>query len=963
MNETDEQYLNGQLAENDYEGGQEFDKVNALGLNWVCGLNYRIVNGVHNLTNDSKKEIFYAAGHTGVLYDFENNTQRLLQGHCNKITCTAVCALEEGDIVVTADSGNDSMLVVWDAREGIPRKTIFDPHPNGVETLDITPDGRYIVTVSKEKSEDIPQTVTLWDWRNPDRASVTSTKVLPKTKHLSYVLFNPSDPREFVTTGKKRVAFWSWENLERGFEYYGPELKDKKIEFTQTVFIPNSSQTVTGTTDGHIIVWDISLIMEDYSVPEERRKIKMVNLMNTGAKSDPNSKAKAHSINILKIQGDYLVVGASNGSVRFYDFKYTIVAWYEDIGIGNITSISFSRETSLARDSIKNRDDDRSTRSEDAETPFDCPNFIVVDNDCTIHMLKSNQFEEIEESRKKPVTLMKLLDSKIKALAVRPTGFMIALSCENGHLYEWNYNEKKMFLEPKKIFEDKAKPTCLDFSPDGRFLSVATANGQMWFYDYQKGEKGDWQPQSQSTNVSISQEHSSRRVLLQAFSSDSKYLAVADDFYCVTLFKNDHKFGDPTQPKEWFYNGKVKAQLGEITSLNFGKSMNENGEVRLRLFSIGKDKTLIEYDVHGSNQEGLKIVSKFQIEQEHNPTACIWYPVQNYREDILMTVNEEYKIKLWNVENTDEKFTKKTCLGPTYGGPINKFLVINEDDAGDKYLAYSTAKKIVGIIKLPIDGNPNHSMGLISHPDDITGIGVSKDGRYLFTAGGDDYSVNIWAIDLSVIHQNIVLQGEQNIFPDLLEGGREGQTYRDLKDFFYYSQIRSNNEDTTKARKLDDKVPLDELPDLMRALGYYPTNKEILNMQNEIRHSTVLETGEPQEYCDTDTFVRLFVNHRPVWGISKENIKEAFEVIAADFNKDNKDPRGGTLNFGDLIEILKTEGERMSHDEIYKCLDVLLGEGAADTIQDIDSDTLAKDILGFEEINEEGEDAANNTTN
>lgn len=64
----------------------------------------------------------------------------------------------------------------------------------------------------------------------------------------------------------------------------------------------------------------------------------------------------------------------------------------------------------------------------------------------------------------------------------------------------------------------------------------------------------------------------------------------------------------------------------------------------------------------------------------------------------------------------------------------------------------------MGIIKLPIDGNPNHSMGLISHPDDITGIGVSKDGRYLFTAGGDDYSVNIWAIDLSVIHQNIVLR-------------------------------------------------------------------------------------------------------------------------------------------------------------------------------------------------------------
>ena len=150
-------------------------------------------------------------------------------------------------------------------------------------------------------------------------------------------------------------------------------------------------------------------------------------------------------------------------------------------------------------------------------------------------------------------------------------------------------------------------------SPDGRFLSVATTNGLMWFFDYQKGERGEWQPQSQSTHVSISQKTKSPVITLQTFSSNSKYLAVADDEYCVTLFKNDHKFGDPTQPKEWFYCGKVKAQLGKVTSIAFGKSLSENGEERLRLFSIGKDKTLIEYDVHSSNQEGLKVVSTFQV--------------------------------------------------------------------------------------------------------------------------------------------------------------------------------------------------------------------------------------------------------------------------------------------------------------------------------------------------------------
>jgi len=43
--------------------------------------------------------------------------------------------------LVTADEGPDSMLVVWDIKSGIPRRTILDPHPEGCQALDITPDG------------------------------------------------------------------------------------------------------------------------------------------------------------------------------------------------------------------------------------------------------------------------------------------------------------------------------------------------------------------------------------------------------------------------------------------------------------------------------------------------------------------------------------------------------------------------------------------------------------------------------------------------------------------------------------------------------------------------------------------------------------------------------------------------------------------------------------------------------
>lgn len=46
-----------------------------------------------------------------MIYDYQNNTQRLLQGHCNKITCTAYYRDKRdprqedyiGNIIITAD--------------------------------------------------------------------------------------------------------------------------------------------------------------------------------------------------------------------------------------------------------------------------------------------------------------------------------------------------------------------------------------------------------------------------------------------------------------------------------------------------------------------------------------------------------------------------------------------------------------------------------------------------------------------------------------------------------------------------------------------------------------------------------------------------------------------------------------------------------------------------------------------
>lgn len=91
--------------------------------------------------------------------------------------------------------------------------------------------------------------------------------------------------------------------------------------------------------------------------------------------------------------------------------------------------------------------------------------------------------------------------------------------------------------------------------------------------------------------------------------------------------------------------------------------------------------------------------------------------------------------------------------------------------------------------------------------------------------------------------------------------------------------IRSMNESTTKTRKLDGTVPLEQLPNLMRAMGYYPTEQEVQNMTDEVKFSVYADQGDPITTVKMDDFIRLFVNHRPVYGIGNNDIEEAFLAL------------------------------------------------------------------------------------
>ena len=55
-------------------------------------------------------------------------------------------------------------------------------------------------------------------------------------------------------------------------------------------------------------------------------------------------------------------------------------------------------------------------------------------------------------------------------------------------------------------------------------------------------------------------------------------------------------------------------------------------------------------------------------------------------------------------------------------------------------------------------------------------------------------------------------------------------------------------------------------------------------MQNEVRFSSYTESGQPNLSVNFETFIRLFVNHRPVYGIGKNNIEDAFKALMEDID-------------------------------------------------------------------------------
>ena len=157
-------------------------------------------------------------------------------------------------------------------------------------------------------------------------------------------------------------------------------------------------------------------------------------------------------------------------------------------------------------------------------------------------------------------------------------------------------------------------PTCMLFNNSLKQLIVGLSSGYIEIFS--------------AITMTKTQEHerlSENKFCQQLImSGDERYIAARDNG-CVTLFKYG-RYSEAVEKESWYFNGRLKSHDQDVTSIAFF-NYKEGDSIKSYLFSIGKDKYMVRYDIYQSSEtKGLKDDKYLKIELESIPTSIFFYP-------------------------------------------------------------------------------------------------------------------------------------------------------------------------------------------------------------------------------------------------------------------------------------------------------------------------------------------------
>ncbi|KAL8424252.1 hypothetical protein Efla_002870 [Eimeria flavescens] len=1010
------------------------DEDGPIELGWAFGYDKSVRNGVHSLskTSEGPRAVFFPASNTGVVHIYQKkgenvnskDTQLHLRGHTNRISAVAVS--EDKELIATGDIGQETLLIIWSASKAERIKVYKRPHPMGVCSVDFTPDARLIATLSalipetfirgkafpqqasvqpdgecQEESKathcsntnsaftegagaGLYQGVAIWNWRDAGQASCVCC-IATDAQHE--IWFNPWDVNEVLTNGRRRVLFWYWRYEDVTFHFYSPALQSKlfkqKIgDITTSTFVPRSTKAITGTTDGDVVIWNLSLILDGLSRPDERRAVSILRLRNS-------------CVMCLKTFKDqWIVAGFADGGISFYDPQLRLIRCFEDIGMVRyyctLAFLRFQLACILSGSSYLDLEDS-SSRSKRSTAPQHewitdvrrLPPFLISTSKAKIvevfptGLANGNEKVGVE-------VVFEGLDASPTTIVLHPHEPILVVAGATGKqniaLELWNTISHSLL--GNVVFE-KLSPTAAAFSPSGTFLAVGFSSGTLKIYEFRPCAAASMLSADVCGDVKALVElfvakESREAVINCMFSPDSAHLAAAYRDNVICLFRFDCRLGNPQLPAEWSFAGKHQSHRRAICGLTF---IQANGPASClqnlpaasntstaiaaaasqsfasrpaqpplatvspriyikgypRLFSIGEDRRLVEYDVPNSFEHtGLLQRRCCTVEQSAMPTGCLALPSAVNDADVdVLVYSSDAKAKLWSA---NAMACVKTASVLMSSGGIWRFALQQSwcqtpDEEKRAVLLLACKDSLLGLRLLPLDGNPYGGLDVVAHAGPIVALAASapRDGcTMVFTCGGNDFTVLKWHVNHAKALKKLT-EGpkEADALLQLIPGGKTGAFYRTAKDYFYYAQLRSQGEHATRPRRLDGSVPITEIPNLLCALGENPTLLELDSVLGECgdKESTLHRqsmTGvraassvRSEGRIGFEQFLSLYMNHRAPRSFEYSDIVNAFKQLTKGSDASGVPPDR-------LVNLLLTKGEMMSEAELAYCLEMSL---------------------------------------
>ncbi|KAF7417468.1 hypothetical protein HZH68_000121 [Vespula germanica] len=940
-----------------------------------------------NLTTENRTLIAYASSHVAMMYDYSSNEILPLQGH--KTAVETLSSSNDGKWLLTADFGKDCTVIVWDTEIKMPICTLFEPHGiNGLTAARISPNAKYIVTVGNEKF----QNVYFWLWTygrdKPDAIVELSEVHLDRVKEIS---FDNDFPKRFALTTDHRVLLFTWDQDK--LSYYRLIITAKYGRFgifNNSIFVRKTSNILTATTNGFVLVCNHvntaeGAVEEDANI--KKKHIKSIKLQTCNitvilnyegmiVTGNSNGRITFYD-NELKLL--YWCENRELESIRSISFDlcskllgpvYTISETDIESNNGNSTDeLNSETESEFIENFISqeeynsfqdikylnNKMDKKLSYLTVNIEPipkyyYDHKNSIYVATDATLQRSRFITRNTFVSTTKGTIALLDIANLKCKFISKHSAAYITSLDAHPEstylitgnresilNLYDYekcsliisrkvpdlpnletilNYQTKKnqiIYISCPQIHESLTAITALKYSPTSDLLICGMENGTLWVLHPLTLELLDEFPYK----------HSSQSIRNVAFTKCSTYMAYSDDALCIVVFKKNNS-KSLNETNIWNLIGKCHSHCLPIRQVLFGPSVKGNSVPRL--FSLGEDKDLIEYDLEVSGpypDPGLKILQIDRIESKATPLYMEWYPKFG-AETLFVISNSEHKYRLLN---DIIRMIRGTFVNPTFETPI-----LSKEN-NNIYMVFATNKEI-GLQILPIDGNPYTSVAITGHPFQITGFAVDCKKSIVFTMGYKDSCVLMWKIKFRSVNIMKRLGGEGlSPFYSLIKGGKNGWLFNEMQDLFYYAQILQQGENTIETRKISDMASIKQIPNLMRAVGYFPSNKELENILCEVSYKNYAETGQLLEEITFEDFVKLYINHRPVFGYSTKEMKKAFASFCETKSVNDEDlvlTRDQFMNilFGTYPEknILEDKllGEPLTLEEAYTYLKLLI---------------------------------------